>query len=76
MSRTTWISLAVMAASLVIIGVVLFMEATSGPTFRAEDHDSYEECMRNIPLEWGPGSLPRTGAEDACHYVHRRGPDR
>lgn len=73
MSRSTWITGAVLAAMIVAIIVALMMEAARGPTFRAEDHATYEECMRNIPAEWGPGSMQRSGAEDACMYVHRRG---
>lgn len=72
MSRATWITAGVLALALAIILAVLFVEATSGPTFRAEDHASYEACLAAIPAEWQPGSLPRSGAEDACHYVHRR----
>ena len=72
MSRTTWITAGFLALALAIILAVLFIEATSGPTFRAEDHASYEACLAAIPPEWAPGSLPRSGAEDACHYVHRR----
>ncbi len=32
--------------------------------------------MRNIPTEWAPRSLARSGAEDACFYAHSRGQDR
>lgn len=73
MSRSTWITAAALAVIVVLIIVALFMEASRGPSFRAEDHASYEECMANIPAEWGPGSFQRSGAEDACMYVHRRG---
>lgn len=73
MSRSSRITAAVLAAIIVAIIVALLLEASSGPTFRAEDHASYEECLRNIPAEWGPGSMQRSGAEDACMYVHRRG---
>ena len=73
MSRSSWITAAVLVATIVIIVIALLMEASSGPTFRAEDHANYQECIRNIPAEWGPGSLQRSGAEDACMYVHRRG---
>jgi hypothetical protein len=76
MSRIGWITTAVLVAVVIVIVAALFMEAASGPTFRAEDYDSYEECIRNIPAEWGPGSIQRSGAEDACHYVHRRMPGR
>lgn len=58
----------------VVVGLValLVREAASGPTFRAEDHDSYAECMGNIPREWLPNSLERQGAETACMFVHQR----
>ncbi|HUG02343.1 MAG TPA: hypothetical protein VML95_10790 [Longimicrobiales bacterium] len=72
MSRIGWVTAAVLAAAIGVIVLALFLETGSGPTFRAEDYDSYEECIRNIPAEWAPGSLPRSGAEDACFYVHRR----
>jgi hypothetical protein len=59
----------------VVVGLValLVREAASGPTFRAEDHDSFAECMANIPREWLPNSLERQGAETACMFVHQRG---
>jgi hypothetical protein len=72
MSRPTLITALVLGLALLVVIAALFMEAASGPTFRAEDHDSYAECIRNIPAEWGPGSLQRAGAEDACMYVHGR----
>lgn len=72
MSRSTWITAAVLGIIVLVIMAALFMEASSGPTFRPEDYASYAECMRNIPSEWSPGSLQRSGAEDACMYVHRR----
>jgi hypothetical protein len=74
MRKTGWITAAVLALAVLIILAALLSEIGSGPTFRAEDYTSYDECIRNIPPEWGPGSLQRTGAEDACHYVHRRPP--
>lgn len=72
MNRSTWITAAVLA--LIVAGIILalVLEAGSGPSFRAEDYDSHEECVRNIPAEWGPGSFQRSGAEDACRYVHQR----
>lgn len=72
MSRTGWVTAAVLAVALGVILLALLAETGSGPSFRAEDFDSYEECMRNIPDEWEPGTLARGGAEDACFYVHRR----
>ena len=76
MSRMGWLTAAVLTVIVVGIVLALFSEAASGPTFRAEDYGSYQECIRNIPAEWGPGSLQRSGAEDACSYVHRRVPGR
>jgi hypothetical protein len=72
MTRIGWLTAAVLAAALAIILLALWAETGSGPSFRAEDYDSYQECMRSIPDEWGPGTLARSGAEDACHYAHRR----
>lgn len=72
MNKLGWITAGVLLAVVVLIVVALFSEAAAGPSFRAEDHATYQECLREIPAEWGPGSLDRSGAEDACHYVHRR----
>lgn len=72
MSRSTWITASILAGIIALIVVALLLEAGSGPTFRAGDHGSYQECVRNIPAEWGPGSLERSGAEEACMYVHGR----
>lgn len=76
MGKLGWITAGVLAAVVVVILAALFSEAAAGPSFRAEDHATYQECIRNIPAEWGPGSIQRSGAEDACHYVHRRMPAR
>lgn len=73
MTRSSWITAAVLAAIAIAITVALLLEAAAGPSFRAEDHSTYEDCMRNIPVEWGPGSMQRSGAEQSCLYVHRRG---
>lgn len=72
MNRTTLITAVLLI--LIIVGVIalLFQEAASGPTFRAEDYDSHAECIQNIPREWRPNSLERQGAETACAYVHQR----
>lgn len=72
MSKTNWITAAVLVVVLAIIVVALLAQAASGPSFRAGDYDTYEECLQNIPQAWGPGTLERGGAEDACYYVHRR----
>jgi hypothetical protein len=72
LNRLTLITAAVLAAVLIFLVAALFHEAASGPTFRAEDHDSYGECIRNIPREWLPNSLERQSAETACMFVHQR----
>lgn len=72
MSRNTWITAVALAVIVLAIVVALFMETSTGPSFRPEDYDSYDECIRNIPAEWGPGTLSRDGAEEACFFVHRR----
>jgi hypothetical protein len=72
MTRSSWITAAVLAAIAIAITIALFLEAAAGPVFRAEDYASYQECMRNIPMEWGPGSMQRSGAEESCLYVHGR----
>ena len=71
MKRSRWITFLVLLA--IIGGIVwaLVRQAASGPTFRAEDYATYSECLAGIPAEWGPGSLDRSGAEDACGYVHQ-----
>jgi quinol-cytochrome oxidoreductase complex cytochrome b subunit len=71
--RGTWFTIAFLL--LVVGGVMatLLYQTSQGPTFRAEAYDSWEECMKNIPEEWAPGTLARTGAESACSYTHERG---
>jgi hypothetical protein len=64
----------VLLVALVAIGFLIYREAMRGPTFRAEDHATYDECMQNIPREWLLGSLERTRAETACHVIHERRP--
>lgn len=76
MSRAGWVTAVVLAAAAAAILLALFLWTGSGPTFRAADFGSYQECMANIPSEWGPGSLERSGAEDACYYAHRPEPGR
>lgn len=66
-SRITVIVLAVIVIALI---AMLMREATSGPVFRAADHESFEDCVANIPAEWLPGSLDYEGAETSCRYVH------
>lgn len=72
MRRSTWVTAAVLVVMVVAIVAALLVEAGSGPSFRPEDHGSYAECVREIPREWAPGSIQRSGAEDACRYVHQR----
>lgn len=54
-----------------IVGVVaaLMAETSRNPSFRAEDYDSLEACLANIPSEWASGGVERTGAETACHRL-------
>lgn len=70
MKRSTLVVAVILGGIVAIIVFALVLEVSSGPTFRAEEHDSYRECVRAIPAEWGPGSFERSGAEDACRYVH------
>jgi hypothetical protein len=72
MNRLTKITAVVLGLVLVVLMAALFLEAASGPTHRAEDYDSYQECIRGIPHEWLPNSLERQGAEAACVFVHER----
>ena len=72
MQRGRVITVVVVVVMAIAIVAALMMEAASGPTFRAEDHADHAACVAAIPAEWGPGSLDRTGAEDACRYVHLR----
>lgn len=70
MNRGTLITAVVLGLTLVAITVALLVEANRGPAFRAEDYDTLQECLANIPAEWGPGTMQRDGAEDACRYIH------
>jgi hypothetical protein len=71
--KTTRVTAVFLVAVVLGVVVLLVREAASGPTFRAEDHDTFAECMANIPREWLPNSLERQGAETACMFVHQRG---
>jgi hypothetical protein len=74
MRKSTKVSLGVLAVAAIMIAMFVTMEAMGGPTFRASEHPTLQECMSNIPSEWRPGSLERTRAEAACHYeMERRG---
>ena len=70
MNRGALITVVVLGLVVVGITVALLMEANRGPTFRAEDYDTLQECLANIPVEWAPGSMQRDGAATACRYVH------
>ena len=70
MKRSRWITFAVIVVTVAVIVLALFRHAGSGATFRAEDHRTYPDCMAAIPAEWAPGSIERSGAEDACRYAH------
>jgi len=70
MKRSTLITLAVLLVVAGAIVVALVREASSGPSFRAADYGSLEECLRAIPSEWVEGSIERSGAETACRYTH------
>ena len=72
MKRARWLTAVLLIVLAIGIVAALMVEATSGPTFRAEDHADHAACVAGIPAEWGPGSLERSGAEDACRYVHLR----
>ncbi len=72
MNRGALITALVLGLTIIGITVALLMEANRGPSFRADDYDSLEECLANIPVEWRPGSMQRDGAEEACRYVHSR----
>jgi uncharacterized protein YehS (DUF1456 family) len=65
-----WLTPLLLVVTLVVILVLVARFALSGPTFRAEDHASYEECVRNIPREWLRGSIEHTRAEAACAHIH------
>jgi hypothetical protein len=62
--------LAVFAAMIVVISIALFWESLSGPTFRASDHASLEECLESIPGEWARGSIEYIRASEACAWQH------
>lgn len=75
MNRSAWITALVLGLTIIGITVALLIETNRGPSFRAEDYDSLQECIASIPAEWAPGSMHRDGAEEACRYVHgRQGP--
>jgi hypothetical protein len=72
MKTSTKVTLAVLVGALVLAAVAVTRYGLGGPTFRAGDYATMQECMANIPMEWGPGSLERTRAEAACQYEAQR----
>ncbi|CAN5737427.1 hypothetical protein BH23GEM9_BH23GEM9_31930 [soil metagenome] len=68
MKPITKVTSLTLGIAIIVIIIVVMREALGGTTFRAADHATYDECMRNIPAEWLLGSLERTRAESACHY--------
>jgi hypothetical protein len=70
MKLRSWLTLTVLGAVVLGLIILLFLEATRGPMFRAEEYDSYDECIANIPIEWRRGSVEHMGAEAACGYLH------
>jgi hypothetical protein len=72
MKPVTRITIIVLGAAFIAVTVLVMREALGGTTFRAGDYDTYDECIANIPREWLPGSLERSGAETACHYEAQR----
>jgi hypothetical protein len=72
MKTSTKVTLAVLLGALILAAVAVTRYGLGGTTFRAADHATLQECMANIPMEWGPGSLERTRSEEACHYEARR----
>jgi hypothetical protein len=73
MKPITKISVAFLSVALVVVAVLVAREALGGPTFRASDYETMEDCMRNIPREWLLGSLERGRAEAACaHEAQQR----
>ena len=70
MHRGAWVTALILGLIVIGITVALLIEASRGPSFRAEDYASLDECLANIPAEWAPGSMTRDGAEQACRFVH------
>lgn len=72
MKPITKITIGTLGLALIAVIALTMMEAMRGPTFRAADYDTLQECMQSIPSEWLLGSLERTRAEAACHYEAER----
>jgi len=63
--------IAILAITVAGITAALFFEL-GGNTFRADEFDSYDECVRAIPTGWVPGSLDHERALAACEATHAR----
>ena len=72
MNRGALLTAVVLGLTIVGVTVALLMEANRGPSFRAQDYDTLQECLASIPVEWAPGSMQRDGAAQSCRYVHGR----
>jgi hypothetical protein len=72
MKTSTKVTLVVLVGALILAGVAVTRYGLGGATFRAADYDTIQECMANIPREWGLGSLERTRAEAACEHEARQ----
>lgn len=70
MKKVTKLSLLVLLLAIGGTMLALVRETSEGPSFRAADYTSLEECLRNIPAAWLDGSVERTGAETACRHIH------
>lgn len=68
MKRATKVTLLVLVLAIGGIVAALVRETSAGPSFRAADFTSLEECLRQIPESWLEGSIERTGAETACRH--------
>lgn len=73
MKMVTKLSLLVLFLAIGGILVALVRETSEGPSFRAAEYTSLEECLRHIPAAWLDGSIERTGAETACRHLHAPG---
>lgn len=70
MKMVTKLTLLVLLLAIGGIILSLVRETSAGPSFRAADYGSLEECLRNIPADWLDGSVERIGAETACRHLH------
>jgi hypothetical protein len=73
MKPITKVTVWFLGVALIVVAILVGREAMGGPTFRAAEYDTFDECMANIPREWLLGSLERGRAEAACaHEAHQR----